>query len=59
MKEGNRKLLARGGRRFPEGPWNDLRSLFASVAEEPTLFNARKGTGIRHPSGDPDRSDGA
>ena len=38
MKEGNRKLLARGGRPFPEGPWADLRSLFAPVAAEPTLF---------------------
>ena len=38
VKEGNRKLLARGGRPFPEGPWEDLRSLFAPVAPEPTLF---------------------
>jgi predicted Rossmann fold nucleotide-binding protein DprA/Smf involved in DNA uptake len=38
VKEGNRKLLARGGRPFPEGPWADLRSLFAPVAPEPTLF---------------------
>ncbi|MDR3704094.1 MAG: DNA-processing protein DprA, partial [Candidatus Sulfopaludibacter sp.] len=40
VKEGNRKLLARGGRPFPEGPWTDLRSLFAPVAPEPTLFTA-------------------
>jgi predicted Rossmann fold nucleotide-binding protein DprA/Smf involved in DNA uptake len=40
VKEGNRKLLARGGRPFPEGPWADLRSLFAPVALEPTLFTA-------------------
>jgi predicted Rossmann fold nucleotide-binding protein DprA/Smf involved in DNA uptake len=38
VKDGNRKLLARGGRPFPEGPWEDLRSLFAPVAPEPTLF---------------------
>src|ERR1017187_10252866 len=38
VKEGNRKLLARGGRPFPEGPWTDLRSLFAPVAPEPTPF---------------------
>ena len=38
VKEGNRKLLARGGRPFPEGPWENLRSLFAPVAPEPTLF---------------------
>ena len=38
VKEGNRKLLARGGRPFPEGPWTNLRSLFAPVAPEPTLF---------------------
>jgi len=38
VKEGNRKLLARGGRAFPEGPWSDLRSLFTPVAAEPTLF---------------------
>jgi len=38
VKEGNRKLLTRGGRPFPEGPWADLRSLFAPVAPEPTLF---------------------
>lgn len=38
MKEGNRKLLARGGRPFPEGPWPDLRSLFTPIAAEPTLF---------------------
>lgn len=38
VKEGNRKLLARGGRPFPEGPWSDLRSLFTPVAAEPTLF---------------------
>jgi len=38
VKEGNRKLLARGGRPFPEGPWTDVRSLFAPVAPEPTLF---------------------
>jgi predicted Rossmann fold nucleotide-binding protein DprA/Smf involved in DNA uptake len=38
VKEGNRKLLARGGRPFPEGPWEDLRSLFAPVAPAPTLF---------------------
>jgi predicted Rossmann fold nucleotide-binding protein DprA/Smf involved in DNA uptake len=40
LKEGNRKLLARGGRAFPEGPWTDLRSLFASLVLEPTLFDA-------------------
>jgi predicted Rossmann fold nucleotide-binding protein DprA/Smf involved in DNA uptake len=40
VKEGNRKLLARGGRPFPEGPWTDLRSLFAPVAPEPTLFTS-------------------
>jgi predicted Rossmann fold nucleotide-binding protein DprA/Smf involved in DNA uptake len=38
VKGGNRKLLARGGRPFPEGPWTDLRSLFTAVAPEPTLF---------------------
>jgi len=38
VKEGNRKLLARGGRPFPEGPWPDVRSLFTPVAAEPTLF---------------------
>ena len=38
VKEGNRKLLARGGHAFPEGPWTDLRSLLAPVAPEPTLF---------------------
>jgi predicted Rossmann fold nucleotide-binding protein DprA/Smf involved in DNA uptake len=38
LKDGNRKLLVRGGRGFPEGPWPDLRSLFAPVAAEPTLF---------------------
>jgi predicted Rossmann fold nucleotide-binding protein DprA/Smf involved in DNA uptake len=38
VKEGNRKLLARGGRPFPQGPWTDLRSLFAPVGPEPTLF---------------------
>lgn len=38
VQEGNRKLLARGGRPFPEGPWADLRSLFAPVSHEPTLF---------------------
>jgi len=38
VKEGNRKLLARGGRPFPEGPWPDVRSLFTPVAVEPTLF---------------------
>ena len=38
VKDGNRKLLARGGRPFPEGPWSDLRSLFTPVAAEPTLF---------------------
>jgi predicted Rossmann fold nucleotide-binding protein DprA/Smf involved in DNA uptake len=40
VKEGNRKLLARGGRAFPEGPWTDLRSLFASLGPGPTLFDA-------------------
>jgi predicted Rossmann fold nucleotide-binding protein DprA/Smf involved in DNA uptake len=40
IKEGNRKLVARGGRQFPEGPWADLRSLFAAVSQVPTLFNA-------------------
>lgn len=38
LREGNRKLLARGGRPFPEGPWPDLRSLFMAVTSEPTLF---------------------
>jgi predicted Rossmann fold nucleotide-binding protein DprA/Smf involved in DNA uptake len=38
VKEGNRKLLARGGRQFPEGPWPDLRSLLTPVAAEPTLL---------------------
>jgi predicted Rossmann fold nucleotide-binding protein DprA/Smf involved in DNA uptake len=38
VKEGNRKLLARGGRSFPEGPRPDLRSLFTPVTAEPTLF---------------------
>jgi predicted Rossmann fold nucleotide-binding protein DprA/Smf involved in DNA uptake len=38
VKEGNRKLVARGGRSFPEGPWPDLRSLFTPVVAEPTLF---------------------
>jgi predicted Rossmann fold nucleotide-binding protein DprA/Smf involved in DNA uptake len=38
VKEGNRKLLARGGRPFPEGPWADLRPLLVPVAPEPTLF---------------------
>jgi len=38
VKEGNRKLLARGGRPFPKGPWSDLRSLLTPVAAEPTLF---------------------
>jgi len=38
VNEGNRKLLARGGRPFPEGPWTNLRSLFAPVTPEPTLF---------------------
>ena len=38
VKEGNRKLLARGGHPFPEEPWTDLRSLFAPVASKPTLF---------------------
>lgn len=38
VKEGNRKLLARGGRPFPEGPWTDLRSLLVPVAPEPSLF---------------------
>ncbi len=45
VKEGNRKLLARGGRPFPEGPWADLRSLFAPVAPEPTLFTVTAGAG--------------
>ncbi len=40
VKEGNRKLLARGGRAFPEGPWTDLRSLFAPVVPELTQFDA-------------------
>jgi predicted Rossmann fold nucleotide-binding protein DprA/Smf involved in DNA uptake len=38
VKEGNHKLLARGGRPFPEGPWPDLRSLLTPAAQEPTLF---------------------
>lgn len=38
VKEGNRKLLTRGGRPFPEGPWPDLRSLFTAVTSELTLF---------------------
>jgi predicted Rossmann fold nucleotide-binding protein DprA/Smf involved in DNA uptake len=38
VREGNHKLLARGGHPFPEGPWPDLRSLFRPVAAEPTLF---------------------
>ncbi|MBM3736436.1 MAG: DNA-processing protein DprA [Acidobacteria bacterium] len=38
MQEGNRKLLARGGYPFPEGPWSDLRSLFQPVPSAPTLF---------------------
>jgi predicted Rossmann fold nucleotide-binding protein DprA/Smf involved in DNA uptake len=38
VKEGNRKLLARGGRPFPEGPWTDLRSLLVPMTPEPTLF---------------------
>jgi predicted Rossmann fold nucleotide-binding protein DprA/Smf involved in DNA uptake len=38
VQEGNRKLLARGGRPFPVGPWPDVRSLFTPVAAEPTLF---------------------
>src|ERR1017187_2959946 len=38
VKEGNRKLLARGGHPFPEGPWADLRSLLTPVAPQPTLF---------------------
>ena len=38
VKDGNRKLPARGGRPFPEGPWPELRSLFTPVAPEPTLF---------------------
>jgi predicted Rossmann fold nucleotide-binding protein DprA/Smf involved in DNA uptake len=38
VSEGNRKLLARGGRPFAEGPWPDLRELFTPVAAEPTLF---------------------
>jgi len=38
VKEGNRKLLARGGHPFPEDPWDNLWSLFTPVASEPTLF---------------------
>lgn len=38
VKDGNRRLLGRGGRAFPEGPWPDLRSLFTPVAAQPTLF---------------------
>lgn len=37
-REGNRRLLARGGRPFPEGPWPDVRTLFCPLAQEPTLF---------------------
>jgi predicted Rossmann fold nucleotide-binding protein DprA/Smf involved in DNA uptake len=40
VKEGNRKLLARGGRPFPQGPWPDLHSLFQVPVPEPTLFTA-------------------
>jgi predicted Rossmann fold nucleotide-binding protein DprA/Smf involved in DNA uptake len=38
VKDGNRKLLARGSRPFPEEPWTDIRSLFTALAPEPTLF---------------------
>jgi len=38
VKEGNRKLLAHGGRPFQEGALMDLCSLFTPVAPEPTLF---------------------
>jgi len=38
VREGNRKLLVRGGRPFPEGPWPDVRSLLTPPAGEPTLF---------------------
>lgn len=44
IKEGNRKLLTRGGRPFPEGPWTDLRSLLAPVSPESTLFTTSPGS---------------
>jgi len=41
LKEGNRKLLARGGRAFSEGPMDRFAgSLFASLVLEATLFDA-------------------
>lgn len=40
VKDGNRKLLERGGRPFPEGPWPHLRSLLTPMPAEPTLFTA-------------------
>ena len=40
VSAGNHKLMARGGKPFPSEPWNDLRSLFVHVTQEPTLFSA-------------------
>ena len=40
VESGNHKLMVRGAREFPPEPWDDLRSLFVTLAPEPTLFNA-------------------
>jgi len=40
VQEGNRKLMNRGARPFPEGPWSEMMSLFVAPPQNATLFSA-------------------